>query len=81
MGTVTEGSVRGARAIPFFFKQWGGIRKSKAGRAIDGKTYDGIPYRVQLPVMDPTKRLAVITEFERRYRTSQTATEPLLISE
>lgn len=32
--------------IPFFFKQWGGVHKSKAGRILDGKTYDEMPERV-----------------------------------
>lgn len=36
-----------AAGIPFFFKQWGGTRKSKAGRELDGRTYDGIPQRLQ----------------------------------
>lgn len=29
--------------IPFFFKQWGGVHKSKAGRLLDGRTYDEMP--------------------------------------
>ncbi|MTB52787.1 DUF5131 family protein [Lewinella sp. W8] len=29
--------------IPFFFKQWGGTRKKKAGRLLNGKTYDEMP--------------------------------------
>jgi len=29
--------------VPFFFKQWGGVRKSLNGRELDGKTYDGYP--------------------------------------
>ena len=29
--------------IPFFFKQWGGIRKKAAGRQLDGRTYDDFP--------------------------------------
>jgi len=29
--------------VPFFFKQWGGVRKSKAGRLLDGRTYDEMP--------------------------------------
>ena len=29
--------------VPFFFKQWGGIRKSRAGRHLDGRTYDEMP--------------------------------------
>lgn len=30
-------------ALPFFFKQWGGRVKSKAGRALDGRTWDEMP--------------------------------------
>lgn len=30
-------------AIPFFFKQWGGVRKSKTGRLLNGRTYDEFP--------------------------------------
>jgi protein gp37 len=29
--------------IPFFFKQWGGVHKSKAGRTLQGRTYDAFP--------------------------------------
>jgi len=29
--------------VPFFFKQWGGVHKSKAGRQLDGRTYDELP--------------------------------------
>lgn len=29
--------------VPFFFKQWGGVRKSKKGRELDGRTYDEFP--------------------------------------
>ena len=29
--------------VPFFFKQWGGVRKKKAGRLLDGRTYDEMP--------------------------------------
>jgi protein gp37 len=29
--------------VPFFFKQWGGIRKKAAGRMLDGKTWDEMP--------------------------------------
>ena len=30
--------------IPFFFKQWGGVNKKKAGRFLDGKTWDEMPF-------------------------------------
>lgn len=29
--------------VPFFFKQWGGIRKKAAGRMLDGKTWNEMP--------------------------------------
>jgi len=50
--------------VPFFFKQWGGVRKSKTGRELDGKTYDGLPTRVELPVLETSRRLAAIAEVE-----------------
>lgn len=31
--------------VPFFFKQWGGTRKSLTGRKLDGRTYDEFPKR------------------------------------
>jgi len=32
-----------ARGVAFFFKQWGGVNKKKAGRLLDGRTYDEMP--------------------------------------
>ena len=29
--------------VPFFFKQWGGFRKKKAGRRLEGRTWDEMP--------------------------------------
>ena len=29
--------------VPFFFKQWGGVIKKKAGRVLDGRTWDEMP--------------------------------------
>lgn len=29
--------------VPFFFKQWGGVNKKKAGRLLEGKTYSEMP--------------------------------------
>jgi len=34
--------------VPFFFKQWGGVQKSKNGRELDGLTYDQMPSRLSL---------------------------------
>jgi len=30
-------------AVPFFFKQWGGVNKKKAGRLLQGRTWDNYP--------------------------------------
>ena len=32
-----------AESVPFFFKQWGGVIKSKAGRLLDDRTWDEMP--------------------------------------
>ncbi len=38
--------------VPFFFKQWGGVRKAKYGRELDGRTYNEYPKRTIAPVPD-----------------------------
>ena len=30
-------------SVPFFFKQWGGVQKSRTGRILDGRTWDEFP--------------------------------------
>lgn len=32
-----------AAEVPFFFKQWGGVKKAKNGRALQGNYYDEMP--------------------------------------
>lgn len=32
--------------VPFFFKQWGGVRKHLTGRMLNGRTYDEMPVPV-----------------------------------
>jgi protein gp37 len=34
--------------VPFFFKQWGGVQKKKAGRLLDGRTWDDMPRELNL---------------------------------
>lgn len=54
-------------AIPFFFKQWGGVQKSRNGRTLDGRTYDQYP-QCNPPDMSVREiRLTVIADIERRY--------------
>lgn len=35
--------------VPFFFKQWGGVHKSKNGRTLDDRTWDEMPDTVPAP--------------------------------
>jgi protein gp37 len=49
--------------IPFFFKQWGGVRKGKAGRLLDGKTYDEFPAVHRNPVVSVSQRQLLTDEF------------------
>jgi protein gp37 len=53
-----------AAQVPFFFKQWGGVRKKQAGRELDGRTYDAWPERVERPVLPDAERLAAIAALE-----------------
>ncbi len=48
-----------ASNVPFFFKQWGGVRKTKTGRELDGRTYDALPpmSRRDAPSGDLRRRL------------------------
>ena len=43
-----------AAGVAFFFKQWGGVRKSETGRSLDGQTYSEFPERVRVepPALD-----------------------------
>lgn len=44
-----------AHDVPFFFKQWGGVRKKLAGRLLDGRTYDEFP-KIQTALVPTPKR-------------------------
>jgi protein gp37 len=53
-----------AAHVPFFFKQWGGVQKRKAGRLLHGRTWDEQPERVQL--IAPTNRKELLAQWVRR---------------
>ncbi|MGA2739472.1 MAG: phage Gp37/Gp68 family protein [Bryobacteraceae bacterium] len=38
-----------AAKVPFFFKQWGGIFKSRTGRILDGRKWDEMPIQAGVP--------------------------------
>lgn len=48
--------------VPFFFKQWGGVRKSVTGRILEGRTYDEFPPRIHRTVMDRESVRAAIAD-------------------
>lgn len=50
--------------VPFFFKQWGGVHKSKSGRILNARTYDEMPARlsVAIPHRDQRRELAAAIE-------------------
>ncbi len=50
--------------VPFFFKQWGGVRKSKTGRELDGKTYDEFPPRSNVPLLPKSQRVLLAETFD-----------------
>ena len=54
--SVHEQCVR--EQVPFFFKQWGGVQKKKAGRTLNGRTYDEYPRRIRMPSISLAKRKA-----------------------
>ena len=53
-----------AANVPFFFKQWGGVRKKEAGRRLRGRTHDDFPARIQNPILPALVRLKHALEIE-----------------
>jgi protein gp37 len=51
-------------AVPFFFKQWGGVRKKKTGRSLQGKTYSEYPEIERHSVLPEDQRLRHAAEFQ-----------------
>jgi protein gp37 len=54
--------------LPFFFKQWGGVRKAETGRRLDGRTYDEFPERIAVNSGGREHRLLALREMEIDYR-------------
>jgi protein gp37 len=44
-------------SVPFFFKQWGGKRKGRYGRVLDGRTWDQMPVPKNRTATDPLRVL------------------------
>lgn len=54
--------------VPFFFKQWGGARKSLSGRKLEGRTYDEFPRRVPQPVLAAERCHSLAQTVEATFR-------------
>jgi protein gp37 len=50
-----------ASAVPFFFKQWGGLHKKRNGRELHGRTYDEFPPSAAQPIPNRQDRLSMAT--------------------
>jgi len=50
--------------VAFFFKQWGGVNKAKAGRILEGWTYDEFPASSTTPVPDAATLVALRVRLE-----------------
>ncbi len=55
-------------SVPFFFKQWGGVRKAVSGRKLDGRTYDEFPRRVRHPVLAADECISYAANIEAGFR-------------
>lgn len=50
--------------VAFFFKQWGGVHKSAAGRLLHAKTYDEMPKRTVGPIPQKRDRISMAKAYE-----------------
>ena len=55
--------------VPFFFKQWGGVHKSKTGRDLDGRTYDEYPHLTNSPIPSKETRMALAAKLQHSFVT------------
>lgn len=55
-----------AAGVAFFFKQWGGARKDRTGRTLDGRTHDERPAGSPYPMASAGDRAGHLRRFELR---------------
>jgi protein gp37 len=60
--------------VPFFFKQWGGVRKGVAGRTLNGRTYDEMPDVPIRPVPVLSDRRSLQRAFEGAWQSTSAET-------
>lgn len=52
--------------VAFFFKQWGGVQKSRTGRLLNGRTYDAMPRRATIALPSRHVRAEMAIEVRQR---------------
>jgi protein gp37 len=52
--------------VDFFFKQWGGVHKSKTGRSLNGRTYDDMPRLIAKPIPERKSRISSAITWQNR---------------
>jgi protein gp37 len=57
--------------VIFFFKQWGGVHKSKTGRELHGRTFDDMPDRIVAPIPPRRERSSAAKAHEPNTRMLQ----------
>ena len=55
--------------VPFFFKQWGGVRKKRNGRSLQGRTYDAYPTRANAHIPERSRCLELADNIQNSIRT------------
>ena len=55
-----------AASVPFFFKQWGGVRKHRHGRMLDNRTYDEVPIQQTVEPPSLSERRDRLEALQRR---------------
>jgi len=64
-----------AAGVPFFFKQWGGVRKARNGRDLAGRTYDEYPVIMPVPQPAALTRARKMDALRERFETMPIAAE------
>jgi len=79
VGPVSPRSVREGE-VPFFFKQWGAVRRAKPGVNSTAGPYHGPPGRLDVHILEPCQLLAAIAEIEALFSPAAAADEPTLFA-
>ena len=67
------------QGVAFFFKQWGGVQKKKAGRELEGQTYDAMPPVTAFEVPEEGERMRRVQSVELLVRGFRGSRAPRLL--